>query len=272
MGYTPGASADGAAAEEADGIGRPGSEALAAAANVLIIVENLPVPFDRRTWQEAKALAEAGHRVFVISPKGKGYTRSRETIDGIEIFRHSLPLEARKAYAYAAEYGWALLAELALTLRVLASHRIDVLHACNPPDTIFLIAWLLKPLGVRFVFDHHDLCPELFEAKFGKRSFGYRVARLLARLPFRAADISIATNDSCGRIALERGGMDRDRVFVVRSGPDVSRIKPVPPEPALKRGRSHLVAYVGVMGKQEGLDLLLHAVAHIVHDHGRDDI
>ena len=273
MGYLPAASD----AETAARLGGHGADFAAGAArtpagSVLIIVENLPVPFDRRTWQEATALAEAGYRVFVICPKGKGCTKPRETIDGIAVFRHSLPLEAGRSYAYIAEYAWAFLAELALTLRVFAANRVDVLHACNPPDTIFLIAWLLKPFGVRFVFDHHDICPELFEAKFGRRSFGYRLTRLLERLTFRTADISIATNDSYRQIAIERGGMDPGKVFVVRSGPDPARIRPVPPVPELKRGKRYLVAYVGVMGKQEGLDLLLGAVAHIVHGRARTDV
>jgi glycosyltransferase involved in cell wall biosynthesis len=239
---------------------------------VLIIVENLPVPFDRRTWHEATALAEAGYRVFVICPKGKGHGKARETLEGVRIFRHSLPFEADTKLGYIGEYVWALAAQCFLALRIALSNRIDIVHACNPPDNIFLVAWLLKPFRKKFVFDHHDICPELFEAKFGRHGLGYRVARLLERLSFWTADISIATNDSYRRIAIERGRMDPDKVFVVRSGPDLDRIKPVAPNPALKHGRRYLVAYVGVMGKQEGLDILLRSVAHIVRTRGRTDV
>src|SRR5262249_19872538 len=148
----------------------------------------------------------------------------------------------------------------------------DVIHACNPPDTIFLIAGFYKLFGKKFLFDHHDINPELYEAKFGRRDFFYRLMRTLERWTFRTANVSIATNESYRRIALERGGMSPDRVFVVRSGPDLSRMRIVPAQLALKRGRRFLVGYVGVMGRQEGLDLLLEAVHYIVNDLRRDDI
>ncbi|PYV21041.1 MAG: glycosyltransferase WbuB, partial [Acidobacteria bacterium] len=182
---------------------------------VCIIVENLPVPFDRRVWQEARALKEAGYRVSVICPKGRGFARGRETIEGIEVYRHSL-WEASGPLGYFIEYGWALAAEFLLTLRIWARTRFRILHACNPPDTIFLIGLWFKLFGVRFIFDHHDLNPELYEAKFGRRDFGYRLVCLAERLTFRAADVSIATNQSYREIALVRGGMRPERVFVVR--------------------------------------------------------
>ena len=239
---------------------------------VLIIVENLPVPFDRRVWQEATTLAAAGYRVSVICPTGRGYEQRSEIIDGIAIYRHGLPLEADGWYGYALEYGWALLAQLWLTLRIACTRGFDVIHACNPPDTIFLIGGLFKLFGKRFVFDHHDINPELYEAKFARRDFFYRLMLLLERWTFRTADISLATNDSYRRIAIERGGMAPDKVFVVRSGPALERMRILPPVPALKCGRPFLVGYVGVMGRQEGIDLLLAAIRHLVHDRQRADI
>jgi glycosyltransferase involved in cell wall biosynthesis len=147
----------------------------------------------------------------------------------------------------------------------------DAVHACNPPDLIFLIGAFYKYLfGKRFIFDHHDINPELYEAKFGRRDFFWRMLVRLERLTFRTADISIATNESYRRIAIERGGMDPKRVFIVRSGPDLNRLKPVPPDPIWKNGRSHLIAYVGVIGEPEGIDLLLRAADHIRRQ-GRDD-
>ena len=239
---------------------------------VLIIVENLPCPFDRRVWQEATTLARAGVRVSIICPKGRGFEKSREEIDGIVIYRHAMPVEASSAWGYAVEYAWALLAQFALSLRVLAERGFDALHACNPPDTIFIIGRFYKLLGKKFLFDHHDINPELYEAKFGRRDGFHRLLCWLERATFRTADVSIATNESYRRIAIERGGQLPQRVFVVRSGPDLARLRILPANAALKRGRRFLVGYVGVMGRQEGIDLLLAAVHDIVHVRRRTDI
>ena len=230
--------------------------------SVLIIVENLPVPFDRRVWQEARALRDAGYRVSIICPKGRGFGKSRETLEGIEIYRHRL-WEASGLLGYLLEYPWALAAQFLLALRVYARSRFHVLQACNPPDTIFLIGRFFKLFGVRFIFDHHDLTPELYETKFQRRDFGYKLARWAERLTFRTADVSIATNDSYREVALERGGMRPERTFVVRSCPDLTRIQVRPPQPALREGRRHLVVYIGVMGYQDGLDLLLDSIAFL---------
>ena len=239
---------------------------------VLIIVENLPCPFDRRVWQEARTLAGAGYLVSIICPKAPGFERSFEQLDGIDIHRHSLPQEADGLLGYALEYSWALAMEFVLSLKVLFGRGFDVIHACNPPDTIFLIGAFYKLLGKRFVFDHHGINPELYEAKFGKRGFGQKLLLMLEKLTFRTADMVISTNESYRRIAIGRGGVDPRSVFVVRSGPDLTRIKQVPPNPALKKGRRYLVGYVGVMGKQEGIDLLLQAAQIIVRHLGRTDI
>ncbi len=239
---------------------------------VLIIVENLPLPFDRRVWQESKTLVAAGYQVSVVCPKGKGYEKSYEVIDDVHIYRHPLPLEAEGAVGYALEYASALFWEFMLSLRVLFTRGFDAIHACNPPDTIFIIGLFYKLFGKRYLFDHHDINPELYDAKFGRRDFFYKVICWLERMTFKTADVSIATNESYRRIAIERGGMAPDKVFVVRSGPDLSRLKVLPPAPELKRGRQYLVGYVGVMGKQEGIDILLNAVRYIVHDKKRTDI
>jgi len=240
---------------------------------VLIIVENLPVPFDRRVWSEATTLVNAGYDVSVICPKGKDATASFEIIDGVHIFRHPLPLEARGGIGYLLEYGSALFWEFLLSLKVLYRRGFDVIHACNPPDLIFIIGAFYKFLfRKRFVFDHHDINPELYEAKFGKRDFLWRMMLRLERWSFSLADISIATNESYRSIALERGRMPADRVFVVRSGPNLARVRSLPSDASWKNGRQFLVAYVGVIGKQEGVDLLLESARHIRTLLGRNDV
>ena len=239
---------------------------------VLIIVENLPCPFDRRVWQEARTLTAAGYVVSIICPKAPGYEKSFERIDDIDIHRHALPKEADGVLGYALEYSVALVMEFWLSLKVLFGRGFDVIHACNPPDTIFLIGGFYKLFGKKYVFDHHDINPELYEAKFGKRGFGRKLLVALERMSFNTADMVISTNESYRSIAIQRGGKNPKDVHVVRSGPDLSRMKIVPTNPALKHGRKYLVGYVGVMGKQEGIDLLLQAARILVFDLERKDI
>jgi glycosyltransferase involved in cell wall biosynthesis len=238
---------------------------------VCIIVENLPVPFDRRIWQEARALRDAGFRVSIICPKGKGFERSRETLEGIEIYRHRI-WEASGTLGYMAEYAWALAAEFFLALRIYWKTRFRIIHAANPPDTIFLVALPFKLLGVRFIFDHHDLNPELFEVKFSKRGFFYRMVCRAERWTFRTATVSIGTNQSYREIALTRGRKSPERAFVVRSVPDLKHVQRVPAQPELKGGKTFLVAYLGVMGPQDGLDLLLQSIEYIVKNQNRRNI
>jgi len=239
---------------------------------VLILVENLPSPFDRRVWQEAGALRDAGYAVSIICPTGRGCEKRYEVIDDIHIWRYDLPREGAGALGYLVEYGAALFLTFFLSLKVLWKRGFDVIHACNPPDLFFLIGGFFKLFGKKFVFDHHDANPELYEAKFGRKDAFYRLMLLLERLTFRTADVSIATNQSYRRIAIERGGMAPEKVFVVRSGPSLERLAIVPPVEALKQGRRYLVGYVGVMGKQEGIDYLLRAAAHLVHGLKRSDV
>jgi glycosyltransferase involved in cell wall biosynthesis len=215
-----------------------------------MIVENLPVPFDRRVWSEATTLRAAG----------------------FHIYRHPLP-EASGKMAYVWEYVSALFWQFALSFRIYRERGFDIIHACNPPDLIFIVGAFWKFFfGVKFVFDHHDLNPELFEAKFGSRGFFWKLLVWVERLTFRVADISIATNESYRSIAIQRGMMKPERVFTVRSGPNLQRVRELPPDNAWKRSRSHLVAYVGVIGEQEGIDLLLASIDHIVKTRGRRDI
>jgi glycosyltransferase involved in cell wall biosynthesis len=240
--------------------------------SVCIIVENLPVPADRRVWCEARALRDAGYLVSVICPKGKNsFTASYEILDGIHIYRHRA-WEASNAIGYLLEYGWALAAELYLTLKVFTHRRFRVLHGCNPPDTIFLIALILKPFGVRFIFDHHDLAPELFEAKFGRANGLLRAFTGLAeKCSFLVANASIATNEFFKEVAVTRGGKRPGQVFVVRNCPDLTTLRRGPIQPEIKHGKPLLVVYVGFMGQQDGLDLLVESIEHLVKREKRQD-
>jgi glycosyltransferase involved in cell wall biosynthesis len=239
---------------------------------VLILVENLPSPFDRRVWQEATTLRDAGYAVSIICPTGRGCERTFEVIDGIHIWRYRLPTEGAGAIGYAIEYFCALFKTFYLSGKVFAARGFDAIHACNPPDLFFLIGAFYKLFGRKFVFDHHDANPELYEAKFGRRGLLWKLMVWLEKLTFRTADVSIATNESYRRIAVGRGGMPPERVFVVRSGPSFERMKIVRPDEKLKAGKKYLVGYVGVMGRQEGIDLLLQAIKHLTGELKRKDV
>jgi glycosyltransferase involved in cell wall biosynthesis len=241
--------------------------------HVLILVENLSVPFDRRVWQESRALVAAGHRVTVICPRGaKQDTEPEVTLDGVRILRYPLRAATGGPAGYVREYGLALFHTIRLAIKVRLRGRIDVVQACNPPDLLFLVALLLKPFGAKFVFDHHDVVPELFLSRFpGKAKLLHRIAYLLERITFRVADGVISTNESYRRIAIERGKCDPDTVRVVRSAPDLDKFVQRPPDPELRRGRRHLAAYIGVMGPQDGVDYALRALAAL-RAGGRDDL
>lgn len=240
---------------------------------ILIIVENLTVPLDRRVWQEARALQEAGYTVSVVCPKGGRHTAPYEVLEGIHIFRHPLPIEADGALGYALEYSWALAWAFALSVKAYFKVGFDAVQACNPPDLLFLIGGFWKYLfGKRFVFDHHDINPELYEAKFGKQGGFHKLLLWLERLTFNTADVSIATNETFKDIAVKRGGMSPERVYIVRSVPDLTRFKRVAPNLDLKNGRKHLIGYVGIMGAQDGVDLLIESMDEMVNEQGRQDI
>ncbi|WP_425041411.1 glycosyltransferase family 4 protein [Primorskyibacter sp. S187A] len=231
---------------------------------VLIVVENLPVPLDRRVWLEATSLRDAGYDVSVICPTGRGWDKTFEVIEDVHIYRYPQPPEAHSgAFAYGREYLLSLWHMFRLARKARRERGFDVIHGCNPPDLIFLLGLRYRLAGVRFLFDHHDVCPELFEAKFGKRGLLYKVMLWWERLTFRTADVSMATNESFRRIAIERGGMDPEDVFVIRSAPRVESFTPGPGDVQYRKGAKTVMGYVGVIGQQEGMDLLVQAVAHL---------
>lgn len=240
---------------------------------ILIIVENLPVPFDTRVWQEATTLAANGYTVSVICPKGKGYDKEYEFLNGVHIYRHDLPAEGNGALGYAREYFCALKEEYRLAKKVYKEVGFDVIQGCNPPDNIFMVAMPFKRKGVDYVFDHHDICPELFEAKFGKKSGPlYKSQLWLERQTYRHCKFAFVTNESYKKIAMERGGMKEEDVFILRSGPKLERLRITPANPEIKRGRKHMVGYLGVIGQQEGIEYLLEAARIIRDEMHRDDI
>ncbi len=245
-------------------------------ARILVLVENLSVPMDRRVWQECSALKRAGHRVVVVCPQGVGRDEAAfEEIDDIAIHRYPLRAASGGVATYLTEYPAALFRTVRLSVQLARSEPFDVVHACNPPDLLFLVAWILRLLhGTRFVFDHHDLVPELYRSRFVDRQSGvlYRAVLVLERLTFWTADTVISTNESYRRVAIERGGVEPHRVVVVRSAPAVDRFEPVRPNPALKSGRPFLACYLGVMGPQDGVDFALRALASYRNDLGRDDL
>ncbi|MFC4082840.1 glycosyltransferase family 4 protein [Amycolatopsis samaneae] len=239
----------------------------------MILVENLSVPFDRRVWQESTTLRDAGWEVHVICPQGtKRDTEPYAEIDGVRVHRYPLKAATGGPAGYLQEYGSALWHTIRLARKVARLGHIDVVHACNPPDLLFLVALLLKRRGTRFVFDQHDLCPELYLSRFDRgEDLLYRGVCALERATYRAADVVIATNESYREAALTRGRKSPDDVFVVRSAPVIDRFRQVPAEPELKRGKPHLLCYLGVMGPQDGVDYALRALASLRDEHGRDD-
>jgi glycosyltransferase involved in cell wall biosynthesis len=238
---------------------------------VLIIVENLPVPFDGRVWKEARSLHENGYVVTVLCPKGKGYEKGYEYLDGIHIYRHPIPRERNSSLGYVWEFLCALFWEVFFSWWIYLRRGFRVIQGCNPPDDIFLVALPFKVFGVKYIFDHHDACPELYLSKYGRNGFYFRAQVWLEKMTYRCADVVIATNNSYKELAISRGRHDPNEVFVVRNGPDLETFKAVPPNPALKYGKSYLVGYVGNMSIQEGLDILLDVAQHIKTS-GRRDI
>ena len=240
---------------------------------VLIIVENLPVPLDRRVWLEATSLTEAGYQVSVICPMGRGWTAAYEEIQGVHIYRYPEPVEAHSgAVAYAKEYLHALWHMFRLARVVRRERGFDVIHGCNPPDLIFLLGLRYRLSGVRYLFDHHDVCPELFEAKFNKRGLLYKVMLIWERMTFAVADVSMATNESFRKIAITRGKMKPEDVFVIRSAPKVETFLPGPGNRDYRKGAATVMGYVGVIGQQEGMDLLVQAAEHLIRKLDKRDV
>jgi glycosyltransferase involved in cell wall biosynthesis len=240
---------------------------------VLIIVQNLPVPFDRRVWLECQALTSAGYRVAVVCPKGKG-DPGYEVIDSVELYKYRPYAPGGSKLSFIAEYAYSFLATARKTLRARRSGRFAVIQACNPPDIFWPLGLAFRLLdGARFVFDHHDLCPELFQSRFpGGPKLPYKGLLALERRTHRSADHVISTNDSYREIAITRSGKRADEVTVVRTGPDLRRLRPGEPDAELRRGHRFLVAYIGVMGPQDGVDIAVRAAGIVVNKLGRDDI
>lgn len=251
---------------------RPRSRVHERSRRVLIVVQNLPVPLDRRVWLQARALVDAGIGVSVICPRGPGQPLI-ETLERVRLYRYPAPPRAAGPASYVVEFAYCWLATALLSVVVRMRDGFGVIQACNPPDTYFALALAYKPFGVRFVFDQHDLCPEVFESRFGRvGSPLHRGLLALERWTYRSADRVIATNETYRRVAIERGGVDPARVTVVRNGPALDMFTRQAPQPALRRGRDHLCCYVGVMGPQDGVDGLLRAIGVLVHEMGRRDL
>jgi glycosyltransferase involved in cell wall biosynthesis len=240
---------------------------------VVIIVQNLPVPFDRRVWLECQSLVERGYDVTVVCPQGEG-TGPSQVVDGVRILAYPGYSPGGSAFGYLVEYAWSFLATARLVRRARRDGPFDAMQACNPPDIFWPIArWLRRRDGTSFVFDHHDLCPELYLSRFdGSQGAPYKGLLFLERETFRAADRVTSTNESYAAIATSRGGKAVEQVSVVRTGPDPERLRRREPVPHLRRGRQHLVAYLGVMGPQDGVDIALGAADVVVNHMGRDDI
>ena len=243
---------------------------------VLMLVENCPAPADHRIWPEAIVLRDSGYQVSIISPKGAEDQRESYTcIDNIHIYRYHLPVIEQKYVGYVVEYGVALFLTFCLSVKVLFQRGFDVIHTANPPDIFFIIGLFYRLLGKKFVFDQHDLSPEMFQIIFKKRAkLMYTVMRFLERCSYRVAAVVITTNESQKRFAIERGHCPPDRVFVVRNGPGTTagRSNTVVPDTSLKAGRPFLLGYVGVMGVQDGVEYTLYALGELVHKRGRRDV
>jgi glycosyltransferase involved in cell wall biosynthesis len=238
---------------------------------VLIIVENQAVPFDRRVWRESCSLRDNGYDVTVLCPRRKSCPQGYEVLNGIRVYRHPSPAEGSTPMGYVWEYGCSLFWEFLYALWIYLRHGFDIIQGCNPPDDIFLVALPFKLFGVKYIFDHHDVNPELYVSKYGKQGALYKVLVGLEKFTYRFSDVVIATNGSYKDLAVKRGGLAPENVFVVRNGPERETFKSVPCNAARKNGKSFLVGYVGNMSIQDGLDILLDVAAHIKVS-GRRDI
>jgi glycosyltransferase involved in cell wall biosynthesis len=238
---------------------------------VLIIVENQAVPLDPRVWREARSLSDHGYEVTVLCPKRKDCSRGYEVIDQVRIYRHPMLLEGSTPISYLSEYACAFALEFLYTLWIYLRHGFDVIQGCNPPDNLFLVALPFKILGVKYIFDHHDANPELYVSKYGRQGALYKILLSLEKLCYRHSDVVMATNATYRNMAISRGCIRPENVFIVRNGPDLQTFKPVPPNPARKHGKRYLIGYVGNMNFQDGLDILLGVAKH-VKDMGRRDV
>jgi len=239
---------------------------------VLMLLENSIYPHDARVCAEATALTAAGYQVAVIAPAIPEQPL-HEVLDGVRVYRFPLRPSGHGLLGYLWEYGYCMAATFVVSLIVFARHGFDVIHANNPPDTFVFIAAFYKLFGVRFVFDHHDLAPEMYYARFGGRGrrLIYHVLVFFEKLSCRLADHVIATNESYKAMEMQRGHVPEQRITIVRNGPDLARVRVVEPDPALRQRGRTIIAYMGAIGVQDGVDYLLRALWHLVHDLGRTD-
>jgi glycosyltransferase involved in cell wall biosynthesis len=238
-----------------------------------MLIENGSFPFDRRMRHLAEALQGGGYKVTVICPQGEDQDHSSFAVhEGIRVYRYPMPFHASHKIGYLFEYSWALFCLGMLSLFVWLREGIDIIHTANPPDIMFLVARPFKLFGVKFVYDQHDLCPELYLSKFHRQGAAYSTLLFLEQQSYKAADLVISTNQSYRDIARERGGISDDRSAIVRNGVDIHRFYRRTPRPELKRQFAYLAAYLGIMGRQDGVDRVIRALHHIVHTFGRKDV
>jgi glycosyltransferase involved in cell wall biosynthesis len=240
--------------------------------HVLVLLEGLPYPFDVRVRAEVATLRAAGYEVTVAGPTGYGHDAREETLDGVRVVRYRAAPGGRGAAGYLREYATAWLRLRRLVRAVGRERRVDLLFVCNPPDFVALLARPLARHGVRVLLDYREICPELFEAKFGRRGILHRLLLIAEQLAFRHADVVITVSEPCAEIARTRGGVSAERLFLVGNGPDPARVYPVPPDPALRRGRRRLVLWLGAMSQQEGLGRLIAAAEELVVVQARRDV
>ncbi|GAA3706955.1 glycosyltransferase family 4 protein [Microlunatus aurantiacus] len=244
--------------------------------HVLIIVQNLPVPLDRRVWLECLALKAAGYDVSVICPKGPG-DGDYQVLEDVHIYKYKPAPEARGLPGFVIEFVYSWLRTAVLSSTVWRRQPFTIMQACNPPDTYWALGLLWRLRGVTFVFDHHDLNPELFISRFGEPTSGlkkveYAGLRWLERMTFRTAKRVISTNESYKAVAVRRGGRAPHEVTVVRSGPDTRQMRPIYPSSAPGGDRVYTLAYLGIMGPQDGVDVVLDVMEELVHRRGRRDV
>ena len=242
--------------------------------HIVILLEDFPYPQDSRVRNQARSLTDAGFAVSVICPSGKDQP-PHEILDGVHVYRYPAPKTWSGALSYFWEYSYSMLAMFAITMWIFISRGFDAIHASNPPDTLFLIGVIYKLLGRRYIFDHHDLSPEIYEVRFsadgGNRTV-YKTLVFCEKLSCRFADHIFATNESYKQLEIERSGVSENRITVVRNGPDLNFMKLSEPDAELRRRANTIIGYVGVLGFQDGLDYLLRAVKHLVEDLNEKDV
>jgi len=247
-------------------------DAVTSPKHILIIVQNLPVPFDRRVWLECQALKDTGYEVSVVCPKGPG-DPAFEVLEGVALYKYRSYTGGGRVLGYLLEYAYSFFATAFLVLRVWRRRRFNALQACNPPDIFWPLGLMFRAFGCPYVFDHHDLNPELYDSRFPDAGRGpYWGLRILEWCTFRSANHVISTNESYRKVAIARGGKRPEETTVVRTGPDASILRRTEPDPNLRRGRKFLAVYLGVMGPQDGVDIVVRVAEKIVKESQREDV